>query len=489
MSRPGSPAAITPLTSSFRDPNGALFPYQDRIFRIVNQAGLPDLRVFLASPAANKFVTCGSLVSSTTLREDDKQALLRDAAIAGLYAAIGGEVILEHERIPFASYPYEWPPEMLYAAAGLTLDLAIDFLPDGLGLKDATPYNVMFRGPQPVFIDVLSFEHRNPGDPVWVAYAQFVRTFLLPLLASRHFGLSIEQSLLTRRDGLEPEDIYRLLGPWQKLRPPFLSLVSMPAWLAKRHDQDDASIYRAKTLSNPEKARFILLSLLKSLRRTLRSAAPPASVSSTWTGYMESNNYTSEHFAVKDRFVKETLAECAPQAVLDVGCNTGHFSLLAARSGARVVSADYDPAVLGGLWRKAGEEHLDVLPLVVNLTRPTPGTGWRNREWPSFLERARGSFDMVFMLAVIHHMLVTERVPLNDIVDLAAEITTDSLVIEFVSPEDSMFRRLVRGRDELYRGLTVDVFEHQCRRRFDIVRSHHLEGTTRWLYWLRRKKD
>ena len=484
----GSPAVITPLTSSFRDPNGALFPYRNRIFRIVNAAGLPDLRAFLASPAAKKFITSGSLVSSTILREDDKQALLQDAAIAGLYADIGGELILEHERIPFASYPYEWPPEMLYAVAGLTLDLAIDFLPEGLGLKDATPYNLMFRGPQPVFIDVLSFEQRNPGDPVWLPYAQFVRNFLLPLLAHRHFGLSIEQSLLTRRDGLEPEDVYRLLSPWQKIRPPFLSLVSMPSWLTKRHNQDDATIYRAKTLSDPEKARFVMGSLLKSLRRTLRSVAPPASVSSTWTGYMESNNYTGEHFAVKDQFVKETIADCAPKAVLDIGCNTGHFSLLAARAGARVVSADYDPAVLGGLWRKAGEERLDLLPLVVNLTRPTPGTGWRNREWPSFLDRARGSFDMVFMLAVIHHMLVTERVPLNDIIDLAAEITTDSLIIEFVSPEDSMFRRLVRGRDELYRGLTVEVFENQCRRRFDTVRSHHLEGTTRWLYWLRRKK-
>jgi hypothetical protein len=119
---------------------------------------------------------------------------------------------------------------------------------------------------------------------------------------------------------------------------------------------------------------------------------------------------------------------------------------------------------------------------------PIPATGWGNREWPSFLERARGAFDMVFMLAVIHHLMVTEGVPLPAIVDLAAELTTGFLVIEFVSRDDSMFRRLVHGREELYRDLTVEAFEGECRRKFEIVRSQHLADTTRWLYLMRRKQ-
>ena len=128
------------------------------------------------------------------------------------------------------------------------------------------------------------------------------------------------------------------------------------------------------------------------------------------------------------------------------------------------------------------------MPLVVNLARPTASTGWRNRECPSFLERARGNFDVVFMLAVIHHMLVTERVPLDDILKLAAELTNDLLVVEFVTPEDAMFKRLVRGREELHQGLTHEVFEAACRCHFDIVRSQHLEGATRWLYALRKRR-
>jgi len=112
--------------------------------------------------------------------------------------------------------------------------------------------------------------------------------------------------------------------------------------------------------------------------------------------------------------------------------------------------------------------------------------GWQNREWPSFIERAKGRFDAVFLLAVIHHMLVTERVPLAAIVELAAELTTCYLVAEFVSPEDSMFRVLVRGRDELYSYLNAAVFENSFRLKFEIMERLHLAGTSRVLYLMRR---
>jgi SAM-dependent methyltransferase len=472
------------LAASFRDPAGAVFAFEGRIFRVVNAAGVDDLTAFLNAPSAQVAVRSGTIVRSDLLSGE----ILERPAIRAIFEHAGGRLLLEHERIAFPSFPYEWPPEMLYAAGELTLDLAQLLLADGIGIKDGTPYNILFRGPDPVFIDVLSFERRHPGDPTWLPYAQFVRTFLLPLLANRHFGLGLDQILTTRRDGLEPEEIYRWSRPTQRLKPPFLSLVSMPTWLGGKHDQDDQSIYRKKTLDNSDKARFILDALFNGLRRSLRKVAPKAGKSSAWTDYMASNNnYSADHFAAKQSFVKEALAEFAPRRVLDVGCNTGHFSALAAKSGAAVVAIDYDPVVAGSVWRNARAEKLNILPLVVNLTRPTPSTGWRNREWPSFLERARGAFDGVLMLAVIHHMLVTERVPLAEILDVAAELTTRILIVEFISPEDSMFRRLTRGRDELHKDLTVEVFEAGCRRHFEIVRVQHVENSTRWLYLLKKR--
>jgi len=123
----------------------------------------------------------------------------------------------------------------------------------------------------------------------------------------------------------------------------------------------------------------------------------------------------------------------------------------------------------------------------VNLTRPSPGIGWRNQECAPFLERARGRFDAVLMLAVIHHMLVTERVPLEDILSLAAELTTDLLVIEFIAADDSMFQRLVRGREELHKDLTTEVFETICTRHFEITRRQHVPDTARTLYVMRKR--
>ena len=482
------PATRTqPITASFRDPAGSLFRYQGRVLRVVNAIGAADLEAFLAAPSGQKLMAAGTVVPTRALDAAECRELLADPSVRELYDARGGQTILEHERVDFPSFPYEWNAEMLHAAGMLTLDLAQALLADGLGLKDGTPYNILFRGPSPVFIDVLSFERRQPGDATWLPYAQFVRTFLLPLLANRTYGLGLDQILTTRLDGLEPEEVYRWSRPSQRLRPPFFSLVSMPTWLGGKHKQDDTSIYQKK-LGDPEKARFILDHMLNGLRRTLDRLKPVEGKSSVWSDYMTTNNnYTTDHFQAKQRFVGEALAEFSSLSVLDVGCNTGHFSAIAARNGAKVVALDYDPVVLGDVWRNARLEKLEILPLAVNLTRPSPGTGWRNQECASFLDRARGKFDAVLMLAVIQHMLVTERVPLTDIIDLAAELTTNLLVIEFVAPDDSMFQRLTRGREELHKDLTPELFENQCCRHFEIVRMQHVEGTTRRLYLLRKR--
>jgi SAM-dependent methyltransferase len=387
----------------------------------------------------------------------------------------------------FPSYPYEWPAEMLHASALLTLDLALAVLDEQQGLKDATPFNVLFDGPRPVFVDWLSVERRDPHDPTWLPYAQAVRTFILPLIANREFGLPLDQVFLSRRDGLEPEEVYRMAGGLRRLKRSLFAHATMPTWLAGQAKQSDAAPWKPKTEADADKARYVLRSVLSGLRRTIVRLDPPQS-SSRWTGYMaEKAHYSTEDFQRKESFVRDTLGEVKPARVLDVGCNTGHFSAMAARAGARVVALDGDPAVVGQVWRRAVSEPLDIQPLVVNVARPTPATGWRNEECPSFLDRATGTFDCVLMLAVLHHVLVTERVPLDDVLHLAADLTRDAAVIEFVAPEDPMFRRIARGRDHLHAGLTRDVFEAACSSRFHIQRCDRAESATRALYLLRKK--
>lgn len=476
-------------SASFRDPSGRLLVIDGRVIRLVNQSGITDLEAFLTTKTAKLFQESGRLVRTKKLEESEVKSIIDGRSFRNLIEDTQYAVALEHERIPFQSFPYEWPPEMLHAAGLLTLDLAESLLAEGFGLKDATPYNILFRGAEPVFVDLLSFEKRASGDPLWTPNAQFERTFLLPLLANREFQIPPDQIFTSRRDGLEPEDVYKLLGGLRRFAPGFLSLVTIPTLLASRQNQDNLEIYKPKRLDDAEKARFILESLFGRARRKLGKLAPQKGRQSEWSDYMQSNNnYSQEHLRAKVDFVEAALSEFTPAKVLDVGANTGHFSALAARSGAHVVAIDYDPVVVGEIWHRAKGEKLNILPLVVNLTRPSPATGWRNLECPSFLDRACGNFDAVMMLAVIHHMLVTERIPLAEIIDLAAELTTDMLIVEFISPEDSMFKRISRGRDHLFTDLTKESFEASCHRHFEIVRSQHLDRTTRWLYLLRKKR-
>jgi SAM-dependent methyltransferase len=474
------------MSMSLRDPGGHVCLVDDRVIRIVNRDGLSDLLAFLKSDTSSRLFESQQLVNTRFLDDTATDNLLVHEEVRRAVHNSNGATLLEHERVEFPSFPYEWPAEMLHAAAKLTLDLAEQLLDEGLGLKDASPYNVLFQGPRPIFIDLLSFEPRNSGDPTWLPLAQFVRTFLLPLLVNKHFGINLGQILTSHRDGLEPEEVFQLLSPAQRFLPPFLTMVSLPVWLGGKN-HSDSKIYKQRTLNDADKATFILRQVLKNARRKLNQVAPGANRTSVWSNYMENNRYTEDYFPVKQSFVSDVVKESRPRRVLDVGCNTGHFSAIAARGGASVVAIDYDSVVVGEVWRQATAEKLDILPLVVNLARPTPSIGWRNDECPSFLERARGSFDAVFMLGVIHHLLVSERIPLAEIISLASELTTDTLVIEFVAPDDAMFRRITRGRDHLFTNLTKDVFESVSEQHFEIVRCERLDQTSRWLYLMKKK--
>jgi SAM-dependent methyltransferase len=453
-----------------------LFLDGGHVVRVVRTDGVPNLDIFLEAPALRSFRESGALVKTRRIDPAEAPSLSSGGKAA---AAV------EHDPIPFPSYPYEWPAEMLLAAGRLTLDLAKAGLEDGIGLKDAKPDNVMFRGPKPVFVDALSFEKRTPGDAIWRAEAQFLRTFVLPLLADRETGLAAHELLFSRGDGLEPEEVYRLLGPLKRLAPGILGTVTLPAKLSRF--AENRGLYRQQVLPFDDKARFILGHTLGRLGRRLERARPKAGRPSVWSGYTDTSSYSETDFALKEAFIAEAAAGAKPRTALDVGCNTGHFSRILASAGASVVAIDLDPVVVGETWRRAEAESLDILPLVQNLSRPSPGTGWRNRERASFISRARGRFDMVVMLAVIHHMMVSDGIPLSEIVALAAELTREAVIVEFIAREDPMFQRILRGRDDLYAGYDRAAFEAACQERFTIERRDGADEATRGLYFLRLK--
>lgn len=474
--------AVRPTIVSFRDPSGRVVIADGRAFRVVDPDSQEPITAFLTSPLSSELVEREMLISTRIVNDPE----LREQLIRIAMPQCPQALVLEHEHIAFPSYPYEWPPEMLYAAGELTLDLMERLLPENLVLKDASPYNILYRGAKPVFIDLLSIEKRALEDSTWLAYAQFTRTFISPLLADKYFGVRLDQTFRVYRDGLQPEQVFRMSSLMRKLHPALLTTISLPALLSRMDPNRYQTIYQPRQRRSAELASFILERQLRGLRRKLKAAKPATARKSSWHDYEEQEAQKERNLPGKKTFVERAIKEHGPGRVLDIGCNRGYFSMLAAKAGCSVVAIDQDPVVVGQLWRLAAQEKLDVLPLVTDITRPTAGLGWRNTETRGFLDRARGSFQCVMMLAVIHHMLVTERIPLEEILQLASELTTDLLIIEFVPPDDPMFRLITRGNDRLYEYLNRELFEDLSAKYFVIERTEQVGDSGRRLYQMRR---
>lgn len=450
-------------TATFRDPAGSLRISNDRVLRTVRPEFAADCLRFLRSETAQQWITDGRLVETRVLRE-----------------AVGEELELEHEPVFFPTYPWEWTPGQWISAAELTLDFAEQQLALGRVLKDASPLNVLFRGSSPVFVDVLSTEPRDLEDPLWLAYGQFVRTFLLPLAAFKYLGWPLALSL-THRDGYQPSELYPHLSTRARFLSPLLSQVTLP-YLLERRKGSRAS---RKIKLRSDVALSVQRQKLRQLRNHLHKLAP-ASAESNWSRYEQ----TADHYTIEDRvhkreFVEHILETARPRHVLDIGANTGEYSRLAAQAGAQVISWDTDVAASESNWRVAVANRFPILPLVADVARPTPAIGWRNAESRSLLDRARGRFDCVLMLGVIHHLLLTDQIPMDEIARVTAELTTRWALVEWIPATDVRFRELCCGRERLYGGIDEHAFVHSFSQEFVLI-SRRLLGNGRILFLLRR---
>jgi SAM-dependent methyltransferase len=430
------PSAQIDAAPTFRDPAGCLWLSADYALRRIRPEAVEETETFLASPLRAALERSGDLIRSE-IAEPAKHSFVQP-----------GELWLKHPRIDPISYPWEWTPAQWRAAAELTLRVAVQAIDAGWMLKDATPLNILFKGARPVLVDALSFERRDPQSSVWLAYGQFVRTFLLPLIAAQYLSWPLNATLFVR-DGYEPGQIYAGLRPWQRLNPNLFDIITL-ATLLEHPGRKQQTSQKPTTVSDPALAAHILRKRIARLGRQIRHTVHTRN-RSKWSDYPQSaTHYQPADHADKQEFVKNVLQRSAPQRVLDIGANTGTYAMLAADSGAEVVAIDTDAAALEKLWLAAKRQQRPITTIVANIARPTPSAGWRNREQLSLLDRLTGNFDLVLMLAVIHHLILREQLPLAHIGELCGLLTKRWLVVEWVPPTDPMYQEWLRGRDDLY---------------------------------------
>jgi hypothetical protein len=160
--------------------------------------------------------------------------------------------------------------------------------------------------------------------------------------------------------------------------------------------------------------------------------------------------------------------------VLDVGANTGEFSTMAAEAGAEVVALERDMDAAERIAQASAARGAKIQTIHADLARPTPAMGWENNESSSLLARLEQRFDLVMLLAVIHHLILLEQIPLGAILQLCHKLTKRFMVIEWVPATDPMFVSLMRGRDDLYGSLSEKDLADACAGLFTTLRRHEL---------------
>jgi len=461
---------ITSDPGSYKDPSGGVFYYKDKVCRWVADDTNQFYQNLVKSNLFQDLIQSKYFVPTSQIDPN------HDECISNQYG--NDATYFEHERIKFISFPYEWPASMILDAAIHTLDLQIILLQKELSLKDATPYNIQYHHAQPLFIDLCSLENASQNG-IWIAYNQFCQTFLYPLLMFQFGSTTLRSIYLTHLNGLTLDETVQSLGSRPIWKYGLMFDYAIPALMTKFENLGMPISKKTVSVSRTfENSIEIQLHTVRRLRRFLDRIRLARGVSK-WAEYRKSCSYSDENYSQKKEFIESVLRSHHIKNVLDLGCNTGDISMLAAKKGLDVVALDSDPHCVDHLYRRSKDDHAPILSLCIDIANPSPSIGWFNRERPSFLDRVNGQFDCVFALALIHHLLIYNRTPLPQIVDLLRHCTSRFLIVEYVGPSDRMFQELLRYRSETYNDFTRGRFEVIMSQHFSIIRNEEIVDPVR----------
>jgi ribosomal protein L11 methylase PrmA len=456
-------------SASFRDPSGFLFQQDGQLYRQINQVYRADYEQLMSSGLYQKLTRQGLLIPH------------EETTVAPAVPDISYKII-QPERVPFISYPYEWSFFQLKEAALLTLKIQRLALQASMVLKDASAYNIQFLRGAPVLIDTLSFAAYHPGDP-WVAYRQFCQMFLAPLALMSHTDVRCSDLLRIHIDGIPLDLASKLLPGSTRLNFGLMSHIHAHAAAQQRFSSPSAEGRDRKA----QLSQTAMIGLVDSLEGTVKKLDwKPGGTA--WADYYDATNYTEQALEVNKQVVQEWITEIAPRRIFDLGANTGLFSRLALNGEhCLVISTDNDPGAIEINYLENKKNHLNqVLPLVIDLTNPSPAIGWRNTERLSFIER--GPADLVMALALIHHLAISNNVPLEEISSFLASLG-QALIIEFVPKEDSQVQKLLASRQDIFPDYALEGFSRAFANDFKLIKQTPIPGTQRTLFLFEKKPD
>jgi len=450
--------------SSFRDPSGFLFYEERKLLRQVNNCYQKDYDFLMGSLLYNKLIKAGLLIEHRELEN-------HHGFNADCYK------ILEPELINFISYPYEWCFGQLQDAAITTLKIQTMALQHGMTLKDSSAYNIQFHKGKPILIDTLSFEIYKDGKP-WAAYKQFCQHFLAPLALMSFTDIRMNQLLKIYMDGI-PLDLTSQLLPFStKMNFSLLMHLHLHSKSQKKYERKETA---SKNISI---SRANLHALIQSLLNTVTRLKMKGQ-KTEWGNYYSFNNYTDKSFAHKKEIISRFIDQIKPETIWDVGANTGEFTQIAGARGINCVAFDIDPLAVDSYYSDLKIQQIEnILPLIMDLTNPSPSIGWNNNERLAFKQRPLP--DAVLALALLHHLVISNNLSFHKIASFFKEIT-NHLIIEFVPKTDSQVRILLASRKDIFIHYNEESFENNFARFFNIKEKISILDSERIIYLMTKK--
>ncbi|MFW5499862.1 MULTISPECIES: hypothetical protein [unclassified Maridesulfovibrio] len=423
---------------SFRDRSGYVFYDGDKVVRTIEHSYKEDWEHIIKSNFLEEAVRNQEIVGFNERKP-----------IEGSWKS------LNVEPIPFISYPYEWSFSQLKDAAILTLKLQLSALERGIILKDASAYNIQYIGSKPIFIDLLSFELLNEAK-TWQAYGQFCSHFFAPLVIGSKTDVRLLQLSRQWIDGV-PLDIACKMIPWKaRFSPSILMHIILHAFMQNKY-ADPRSFKDKKDVKKMSMQK--LVDIVTSLACAVNKCVLPKQ-KTEWVDYYNDTNYSNKGAKAKLEIVENVAQKHKGKLAIDLGANTGRFSRPLAPYFETVISADIDPMAVDAHYRFLKQNGpKNILPLVLDLSSPSPSLGWASTERASFANRC--SADFLMALALCHHLFFTVGVPFKQISSYFAKLLKKGgiLVCEFIPKDDSQVQRMLSSRDDIFDDYTKDSFD------------------------------
>ncbi len=425
---------------SFRDPAGKIFYHENKIIREINSVGKKRLEFLIKNKIIEKSIQDDFLIKTEVLKKDQ------------IPKASDENIYLEHERVPYISYPYEWSFDQLKEAALFHLDFNLFLLKHGATLIDASAYNIQFIGYKPIFIDVLSIEEYVEGSP-WKGHKQFCENFLNPLILKSKKGIKFNNWFKGNLEGIQTDELDKLLSFFDK----FSYNIFVHVHLLNKLDQKFKS---DKSLKPIKKKNFFpkksLISILNQIRKFIYNLKDFKTVS-LWDDYSLNNSYTKDEEVKKKNIVTDFIKKNQFNLLADLGCNDGEYSRLALESGCKkVIGFDFDINTVNRAFKKSIKNNINFLPLYLDASNPSSNLGWNENERKSF--KTRANFDGVLSLAFEHHLAIAKNIPLPNVIYWITSLAPTGL-IEFIPKNDQTIIKMLELKGDIFPNYDLDNFE------------------------------